>query len=77
MREKTDYREQLQLLRDLFPGKISLTVDEAAQALGRDRKTITALIERRVDPLPAQDISAGSKNKRYIIPMTALARWTV
>jgi hypothetical protein len=75
--EKPNYREQLALIRDIFPQKISLTVDEVALVLGKDRKTITALIERRTNPLPAQDVSQGRKNHKYIIPVTALARWTV
>ncbi len=76
-REKQDYREQLALLSSLFPGRCNLTVAEAAKAMGVDRRTIKALIERRTDPLPATRVGSGKVNKSYIIPIAALARYSV
>ena len=76
-REKQDYREQLALISAVFPGRINLTVAEAAKALGVDRRTVKALIERRVDPLPATRVGNGKTNKTYIIPIASLARFSV
>lgn len=75
-REKQDYRDQLAILTEIFPGRATLTVSEAARVLGVDRRRVKAMIERRTDPLPAQDTSAGGTNKCYIIPIAALARFT-
>ncbi len=76
-REKQNYREQLEIIVALYPGRAALTVSEAAEVLGVDRRTIKTLIERGKDPLPATDVSAGSQNKKYIIPISAIARFTV
>ena len=35
-------------------------------------------IMRKVDPLPAQNIAkSGAVNKRYMFPVTALAKWSI
>lgn len=77
MKEKKDYRDQLALISAVFPGRINVSVAEAAKALGIDRRTVKALIERKVDPLPATRIGRGKVNTTYIIPIAALARFTV
>lgn len=74
-RELSGYRDLLELIRDMYPERTALNVEEAARALGVHRQTITAAIMRRSNPLPAQNISKGQKYKTYIIPITALARW--
>lgn len=74
MREKEGYREQIERLAEIYPGKIALTVIEAANVLGIDKRTVMVLIQRK--KLAATDISKGAKNKRYIIPITALAKMT-
>jgi excisionase family DNA binding protein len=75
-REKVNFREQLGLLNDLFPGKITLTVSEAASVLGVDRRTVRAMIERKYNPLPAQIVGKTNNKTRYIIPKTAVARFS-
>lgn len=75
-KEKRDYREQLALISEICPGKATLTVAETAGLLGVDRRTVKALIERRHEPLKALNVGIGGKNKIYIIPVTALARFT-
>ena len=74
-REANGYRELLELLMQLYPGRTALKVPEAAAALGVHTQTITAAINRKRNPLPAQNIGGGSRNKSYLIPISALARW--
>lgn len=72
MRVKEGYYEQIERLAEIYPNKITLSLTETASALGIDRRTVLVLIEKK--KLAATDISNGSKNKRYIIPITAIAR---
>lgn len=74
-REKEFYRDNLALLSEKYPGRSALTVEEAAKELGISRKSVTAAIERRVNPLPARDVSRGKLNRVYRIPITAIASW--
>lgn len=74
-REVNGYRDMLELLMALYPGRTALKVPEAAAALGVHTQTITAAINRKKDPLPAQNVSGGSRNKSYVIPIPALAKW--
>ena len=73
-REKVNYRDQLEALRDIFPGRVSVTVPEAAKAVGACTKTISREID--AGHLPATTIGNGKINKRYIIAISALARWS-
>ena len=73
MRDKQGYREQIERLAEIYPNKITLTINEAATALGVDRRTMTLLIEKK--RIPATNVSTGGKNKHYIIPITAIARF--
>lgn len=75
-REKADFRANIARIRESFPQKGMLTVDEAAAWLDVTRKTVTALIERRVNPLPAVNVGASSKYKSYRISIEALARFS-
>lgn len=72
MREKEGYRDQIARLAEIYPGKIALTVIETAKVLGVDKRAVISLIQRK--KLAATDISKGATNKRYIIPITAIAR---
>ena len=73
MRDKEGYRDQIERLAEIYPDKVALSVTEAAKVLGIDRRTVVVLIEQR--KLAAMDIaSKQSKNRRYIIPITAIAR---
>lgn len=72
MREKVGFRDQIERLSSIYPDKIALSVIEAAKVLGVDKRTVLVLIEKK--QLAAMDVSKGEKNKRYIIPITALAR---
>ena len=75
-REKADYRANLMRIHESFPGRGMLTVDECAAWLGVNRRTVTALIERMRNPLPAVDVSLGRKNKVYRVSVEALARFS-
>lgn len=75
MREKEGYREQIERLAEIYPNKVVLSVPETAKVLGVDVRTVVALIQNR--KLNATNISAGKKNKRFVIPITSIARFTV
>lgn len=74
-REKIDFRANIANIREAFPGVGALSVGQAAQWLGVDKRTIVAMIERRVNPLPAANVSLGKKNKVYRVSVEALARF--
>ena len=42
------------------------------KVLGVDKRTVLLLIQKK--KLAAMEVSKGEKNKRYIIPITAIAR---
>lgn len=64
-REKADYRANLELLRQMFPGQLAISIQQAADVLNRDRRTF--LKDRA---FPAQLIG-----RKYSVPLTALARY--
>lgn len=72
--EKNNYREQLGILNEMYPGKVALSVGEVAILLGVDRRTVTSMIVKK--RLPATNVSLGKKNKVYIIPISAVARFS-
>lgn len=75
-REKTDYRTNLVRINEMFPGAGMLSVAQVAAWLNVERRTVTALIERYRNPLPAVDVSVGKKNKIYRVSVEALARFS-
>lgn len=75
MREKDGYRDQLARLNELYPNRVTLSVSETAKALGIDRRTVVRLIDAK--KLVAMNIGERGKNKRYIIPLTAVAKFAV
>ena len=74
MREAEGYRDQIELISVIYPGKAALTVAETAKVLGIDRRTVNRLIQTK--KLLATDISSGAKNNRYIVPVSAIAKMT-
>jgi excisionase family DNA binding protein len=73
MKVREGYYEMIGRLAEIYPDKAALSVTETAKVLGVDRRTILSMILKKT--LSATDISAkGSKNKRYIVPVTAIAR---
>jgi hypothetical protein len=74
-REKKDYRANIASIREMFPDVGMLTVPQVATWMSVDRRTVTAMIERRRDPLVAVDVGNGKKNKVYRVSIEALARF--
>lgn len=76
-REMEGLKELIELVNQKYPDRLFLKPQEAADIIGCNRKTVVAAIERRYNPLPARNVSAGIKNKSYIIPVTELCRWSL
>lgn len=73
MREKQDYRNNLEAIKEKFPGKCALTVGEVAEYLSIRRQTATKLIES--GRLPGANVGIG-KNKCYRVSIETLARFS-
>ena len=73
MREKDLYRENLMMLREAFPHRNTLTVNEVADWLSVTRRTVEYLIEK--NRLPAINVGKGKYNI-YRVTLEALARFS-
>ena len=69
--EKQNYRITLEQVRELFPGRLTLSPEEVAKILGCDRKTVYSAINRRKNPLPSTRLST----KRILVPIASFASW--
>lgn len=69
--EKQGYRENLELLLALFPGRASISVDEAARVMNVHADTVYHSIHRVRNPLPVQRMGGH----KIIISIPSLARW--
>lgn len=67
------YREALEFLENLFPGRVFIGISEFAEISGLNYKTVYDAIEDSKNPLPSKILG----KKRIIIPIPALARWMV
>ena len=65
MREPEGYRQQLELLTDMFPKRAAIKITECSEALGLNRRTL--LSDRS---FPARKVAG-----KYAISLTELARW--
>ena len=54
--EKEGYRDSLELLLKMYPNRVTLTVKEAAAALGVSQKTVYENVNRPRDPLPSKRV---------------------
>lgn len=75
-REKRDYRANIASIKEMFPDSGMLTVLQVAKWMSVDRRTVTALIERKREPLVAIDVGKGIKNKVYRVSVESLARFS-
>ena len=74
MREAEGYRNVIAAIREVYGMEVqALTVEQVAKCLSCDRRTVTALIEKK--RLHAVDISNGKKHSQYRIPIESLARY--
>jgi len=64
-KERADYHDNLEMLRELYPGKVSITIKEACALMDRDRRTL--LKDRG---FPAQLLGG-----QYIVPLVGLAKY--
>lgn len=70
--ELAGFRENLEFLRGMFPGRVTISLSECATAMGCDIKTIYELIKPyRKNPIPTQLIGT----RRKVVPLVGLARW--
>lgn len=71
-REKEGFRDQLARLDELFPGRETLKIEEAAKMLGLYRGTLL-----NDKTFPARKVGEANKpyGGTYIVPKVALARW--
>jgi hypothetical protein len=70
--EKVGFRDQLQQLYDLYPGRVSIGIEEAAQIVGLNRRT---LIADRTFPARKCGDKHSPTGGKYIVPLVGLARW--
>lgn len=73
MREKQDYRNNLEAIMQAYPNNKVLTVNQVAQYLNIRRQTVTELINNR--ELAGADVGRGKKHKIYRVSREALARF--
>lgn len=68
--ELKSYRDNYERLNDLFPGRMSISIDECASVLGVNHKTVRETVKRANNPIPTVKIG-----KRRMIPIALFARW--
>lgn len=68
--EKEGYRESLNMLMEMYPGRVALSVKEVAQITDSNVGTIYEATKRVKKPLPSKKLGG-----KVVIPITSLARW--
>ena len=68
--EKEGYRESLNMLMEMYPGRVALSVKEVAQITDSNVSTIYDATKRVKKPLPCKRLGG-----KVVIPITQLARW--
>ena len=63
--EKATYRDNLEMLNKLYPNKAVITVNEAAEMLGRSRESLQTI----------EDFPLTKLGGRYYVSVANLARW--
>ena len=69
--EKAGYRETLEMLQAMYPGRTTISVKEAAKAMNASDRTVYDAVKRRYNPLPCQKLT----RKKIVIPLPAFAKW--
>ena len=66
------FRENYELLRELFPGRATISLPECADALGVNIKTVYESVKTyKKNPIPTQTVGGRKK----VVPIAGLARW--
>lgn len=68
--EKQGYRELIEQFQQLFPGKATITVKQAAGCMGASERTVRDAIKRKENPLPSCRLGG-----KVLIPIASFARW--
>lgn len=68
--EKEGYREALNMIMDMYPGRMALSVKEVAAVTGSNIGTVYEATKRAKKPLPSKKLGG-----KIVIPITQLARW--
>lgn len=69
--EKPDYRVNLEMLCEMFPGKATITPKEAAEVMGANVNTVYEAMKKKYYPLPSNKLA----KKKIVIPIAGFARW--
>ena len=70
--ELAGYRENIEMLQDLFPGRVTINLSECAQILGVNIKTVYESTKPyRKNPIPTQLVGG----RKRVVPLVGLARW--
>lgn len=69
--EKQGFRENIEMISTLYPGRLTLSVNEVAAIMAVDTKTVYSAINRTYNPLPAKRLTKG----KIVISVPLLARW--
>ncbi len=64
-RESADYRDNLEMLREMFPGKAAITLQAASDLICRDKRSLLG-----DKAFPTQKVG-----NRYIVPIVGLAKY--
>lgn len=69
--EKANYRDTIAHINGLFPDRLTITPQEAAQVMDCNIKTVYNSIARAKNPLPVVRMT----KKKMVISIPAFARW--
>lgn len=68
--EKKGYRAQLEMLLEMFPGRMTITVKEAAEVMDSNIGTVYNAMKLVKNPLPHKKLCG-----KIVIPIAAFANW--
>ena len=68
--EKQGYRETREMLESRFPGKIAISVKDAAEVMDANINTVYEAVKSRRNPIPSQKLGG-----KIVIPLAQFARW--
>lgn len=69
---RTTVRELSERISEIYPGRLYLSISEAAALIGADRRLIESAINQKRNPMPMTRIGS----KRWI-PVIGLCEWLV